>query len=166
MCVYFVAMLCVGRFGFGWVHDAFIFACHMFMYFHAYVPSSFYIFYIVSSWCFSNFLSFSLSLSLSLSLSFTLVTSWHLHVNPLCPGTLFVPRHLLLLLLLTHSLSRTVPWWEGQIGLLEELFTTWHSFGTPSRSVKFLWHWPTHCHPQLGWESLCGVPVMCPSMII
>ena len=67
MCVYFVAMLCAGRFGLGLAHDAFIFACHMFMHFHAYIPSSFYICYIVFCWCFSDCLSLSLSLSLSVS---------------------------------------------------------------------------------------------------
>ena len=60
---------------------------------HTYLQVSiFFILYLLGA-----FLTFFLSLSLSLSLSFTLVTSWHLHVNPLCPGTLFVPRHLLLL---------------------------------------------------------------------
>ena len=58
---------------------------------HTYLQVSiFFILYLLGA-----FLTFFLSLSLSLS--FTLVTSWHLHVNPLCPGTLFVPRHLLLL---------------------------------------------------------------------
>ena len=97
MCVYFAARLCAGRFGLGWAHDMFKFACHMFMHFHAYVPSSFYICYIVFCWCFSD----CLSLSPFLSLFLTLVASWHLNVNPFCPETLFVSRHLLLLLLLT-----------------------------------------------------------------
>ena len=65
MCVYFVAMLCADRFGLGWAHDAFIFICHMFIHFHVYVPSSFYICYIVSCWCFSDCLSFSPSLFVS-----------------------------------------------------------------------------------------------------
>ena len=58
---------------------------------HTYLQVSiFFILYLLGA-----FLTFFLSLSLSLS--FTLVTSWHLHVNPLCLGTLFVPRHLLFL---------------------------------------------------------------------
>ena len=97
MCVYLVTMLYADRFGLGWAHDAFIFACYMVMHFHAYVPSSFYICYIKSCWCFSN----CLSLSPSLSLFLMLVASWHLNVNPFHPETLFVSRHLLLLLLLT-----------------------------------------------------------------
>ena len=42
-----------------------------------------------------------------------------------------------------------------------------HSFWMPSHSTKFFWYWPSHCHllPE-GWESLCGIPVTCPSMII
>ena len=67
----------------------------MHLYLHAYVPSSFYICYIVFCWCFSD------CLSLPVSLFLTLVASWHLNVNPFCPGTLFVSGHLLLLLHLT-----------------------------------------------------------------
>ena len=64
---------------------------------HAHVPSSFYICYIVSCCCFFDYLS----LSPSLSLFFTLVASWHLSASLLCPETLFVSEHLLLLLHLT-----------------------------------------------------------------
>ena len=47
---------------------------------------------------------------LPLSLILTLVASWHLNINPLCPGTHFILRHLLLLLLLTplHLTSGSV----------------------------------------------------------
>ena len=101
MCVYFAAMLCAGRFGLGWAHDMFKFVCHMFMHFHAYVPSWFYhsILKLIGT-----FLIFSLSFFLSLP--FTLVASWHLSVSLLHPETLFIPEHLLLLLLLTpHPLT-------------------------------------------------------------
>ena len=102
MCVYLVAMLCAGKFGLCWVHDEFIFACHMFMHSHAYIPL---ILYILIYLLFGTFLIVSLSFSLSLLL--TLVASWHLNVNPFRPGTLFVPGHLLLLLHLTplHLMS-------------------------------------------------------------
>ena len=90
-------MLCAGRFGLGWARDAFKFACRMFIHFHAYVPSSFYICYIVSCWCFSD----CLSLSPSLSLFLTLVALWHLNVSLLHPWTLFVSGYLLLLFHLT-----------------------------------------------------------------
>ena len=69
----------------------------MFMHFHAYVPSSFYICYIVSCCCFFDYLS----LSPSLSLFFTLVASWHLNISLLRLGTLFVPGYLFFLLHLT-----------------------------------------------------------------
>ena len=55
--------------------------------------SIFVILYLVGAFLF-------VSLSLPFSLFLTLVTSWHLNKNPFCPGTLFVPGHLLLLLLL------------------------------------------------------------------
>ena len=64
MCIYFVAIMCVGRFGLGCVHYAFIFACHMFMHFHAYVPS---ILYILIYCLVGAFLIVSLSPSISLS---------------------------------------------------------------------------------------------------
>ena len=94
MCVYFVAMLCAGRFGLGWAHDEFISACHMFMHSHAYVPS---ILYILIYQLLGTFLIVSLSFFLSLLL--TLVASWHISVSTLRPGTLFVLGHLLLLFL-------------------------------------------------------------------
>ena len=52
--------LCVVRFGLGWAHDVFKFACHMFM--HTYLQVSIFL-YILSCWCFSNCLSLSLYLS-------------------------------------------------------------------------------------------------------
>ena len=63
MWAIFVAMLYVGRFGLGWAHDEFIFACHIFMHSHAYVPSIF-IYLDISialyfSDCLPLFLSFS-----------------------------------------------------------------------------------------------------------
>ena len=106
MCAIFVAMLCAVRFGLSWAHDVFVFACHMFMHFHAYVPSSFYICYIVSCWCFFD----CHSLSLPLSLFVTLVASWHLNVNPFHLGALFVLGYLLvlLLLILLHLMSSSI----------------------------------------------------------
>ena len=96
MCVLLCALLCASRFGLGWAHNEFIFACHMFMHSQAYVPS---ILYILLYQMLGTFLIVSLSFFLSFPL--TLVASWHLSVSLLRPGTLFVPRHLLLLLHLT-----------------------------------------------------------------
>ena len=61
-------------------------------------------FYILLYQLLGTFLIVSLSFFLSLPLM--LVASWHLSVSLLRPETLFVPRHLLLLLLLTtHPLT-------------------------------------------------------------
>ena len=105
------------------------------MHFYANVPSSFYICYIVSCWCFSN----CLSLSLPLSLFLTLVASWHLNVNPFYPGTLFVPGHLLLLLFLTpHPLTSGFvmkrPNWTSR--------RTFHG-------VAFIWNAKSFCQTPL-----------------
>ena len=64
MCALSIAMLCAGRFGLGWAYDAIIFACHMFMHFHAYAPLIFYIsIYLVVGTFLIVFLSFFLSFS-------------------------------------------------------------------------------------------------------
>ena len=98
-------MLCAGRFELGWAHDAFKFACHMLMHFHAYIPSILYI-VIYCCWCFSNCHSLSLSLS-RVRISLLL---WHLNTNLLHPRTLCILGHLLPLILhhlLFGSVMRT-----------------------------------------------------------
>ena len=90
------SILCAGRFGLGWAYVEFKFACHMFMHYHAYVLS---ILHILIYLLFGIHLI--ISLSFFLSLLFPLVALWHLSVSLLCPGTLFIPGHLLLLLHLT-----------------------------------------------------------------
>ena len=89
--------LCIGRFGLGWAHDAFYIACHMFMHSHAYVLSfQSILWYFELLWDFFYcLLSFSLPLSVYVNLLL-----WHPNGNVLHPGTLFVPRHPLLLTLL------------------------------------------------------------------
>ena len=67
----------------------------MFMHSHAYVPSILYL-VISTVWDFYDF-----SLSFFLSFPLILVALWHLSVSLFRPETLFVPRHLLFLLLLT-----------------------------------------------------------------
>ena len=86
--------LCAGRIGFGWAHDAFTFACHMFMLFHAYVLSIHYILI-----CFYYLGLFWLFLSPSLSSVCVSLLLWHPNANLLRLGTLFVPGHPLLLIL-------------------------------------------------------------------
>ena len=99
-CIVDVCLLCWNNcvlVGLGWTHDVFTIAYHMLMHFHAYVP---YIIYILIYWLW--LVLFCMSLSLPLSLLFTLVASWHLNVNLLHLGTLFIPEHPLLLTLLPH----------------------------------------------------------------
>ena len=64
--------------------------------FHAYIPLFSIFLNIIVDWYF--FASLSLSLSLSLYF-FQIVCTWHSSTNPLCPRTLFVPRHPLILIL-------------------------------------------------------------------
>ena len=130
MCVYLVAMLCASRFELGWAHDAFIFACHMFMHSHAYVPSILYILL--------NLLLVLFWLSLSLSLS-TLVASWHLNVSLLCPGTLFVLGHLLLLLRLTPLLL------TSSFVMRRPNQTCWRTF----HDATFIWNARSFCQISL-----------------
>ena len=107
--------------------------------FHAYVPSFLYILIL------NCLVLFCLSLSFSLFLS--LVALWHLNENPLRLGTLFVPRHLLLLppLILLHLKSSFV---------MIKPVTNFSDTGLPTVIYS------------RGWESLCGIPVTCPSVII
>ena len=159
MCVYFVVMLCASRIGLGWAHDAFNLACHMFMHFHAYVPSCFYHLILKIAWYFSN--------SPSLSLSLTLVCfmapkrkstpSW----NPLRSGA-------------SSSSSPFDPtpshvWFRDEntkSNFLENFSQrNIHSECQVVLSDFFDTNLPTIIHSK-GWESLCGVPVTCPSVII
>ena len=84
MCVYFVANLCVGRFGLGWAHDAFKFACHIFMHFSC-ICTFIYLY---------SYIELLVLFCLSPFLSFFQFASWHLNWNPLHLRTLFVPGHL------------------------------------------------------------------------
>ena len=52
------------------------------------------------------FIPLSLSLFLSFFLFLLLIALWHLSENLLCPGTLFIPRHFLLILL--HLMSSSM----------------------------------------------------------
>ena len=81
-------MLCAGRIGLGWTYDVFNVACHMFMHFSC----------IHTNFCFYHLiLSYLVLFCMSLSLFLSLVALWHLNENLLCPKTLFVLGHLLLL---------------------------------------------------------------------
>ena len=93
---FFVGTLCAGRFGLGWAHDDIFVARHMIMHYSCIRTFSFLVIGIFCDWHFS--ICFSLSLPLS-----WIVYAWHLSANLLRPGTLFVPRHHLLILFLFLS---------------------------------------------------------------
>ena len=117
MCVIYVIWLCTSRIGLGWAHDAFTITYHMLMHFHAYIL---YVLYIVIYWTALGL--FWLSLSLSLSLFCLLL--WHPNASLLCPRTLFVPRHPLLLILhpLTFDSVMRRPNWTSLRTFLDKGF--------------------------------------------
>ena len=128
------------------------------MRFHAYVPSYFYHLILKLLGTF---------LIISLSLPLTLVAPWHLNISLLHPRTLFVLRHLLLLLHLTPF-----PLMSDSV-MKRPNRTSWRTFhdATFIQNAKvilldfFDTDLPTVIHSR-GWESLCGVPVTCPFVII
>ena len=105
--------------------------------FHTYVP--FFSFF----WYYCSLVLFCFSLSLSLSL-FRIVCTWHPSVNPLCPGTLFVPRHLLLLTLLhfTFDFVMRRPSWTSRKTSLNVAFIwnaklSYRTFSIPLYTMLF-----------------------------
>ena len=70
MCDYYVKLLCAGKFGLGWAHDVFKFACHMFM--HTYLQFSIFLYIDVVG----AFMLVSLSPFLFLSVSCFMATIW------------------------------------------------------------------------------------------
>ena len=102
----------------------------------------------------------SLSLSPSLSICVSLCL-WHLNASLLRPRTLFVLGHPLPLILLHHifSFMMRMPERLSRRTFLNEAFilnakSSWRTLLTPN--VIHSW----------GWESLCDVPITCPSMLI
>ena len=138
-CVFICWKLCAFRNGLGWTHDAIFIACHMLM--HCSCIQTF-------SFQYSSTLCDGVSLSLSLSL---MVCVWHPSANSLRLKTLFVLRHLLLILLL-FTFSSVMSWLPG---LLRELLQMWHSFGMPRDSIRLFQYYSTYCYSQLGiWISM------------
>ena len=156
MCV---ICLCTGRIGLGWAHDAFCFACHMFMHFPCIRTLFSYIWYIWIAWDFSNFSSLLLPLNL-----FTLVVS-------MAPKRKSTPTRNPL-----HSSasSSTDPSPstarfrdDDAFKAFSENFSKWviHS----ERQVILLDFVDTDLTSVIhsrGWESLCNVSVTCPLMLI
>ena len=157
MCVYFVAMLCAGRFVLGWAHDAFKFACHMFMHFHAYVP---YYFYLLILKLLGAFLIVSLSLSYVSCI--------------MAPKRKSIPSRNPLRYGASSSSSPFDPtpsnvWFRDEKaksdfsenfsrqGIHSERQVILSDFSNTDLTIVIY---------NRGWESLCGVPVTCLSVII
>ena len=158
MCDYYVKLLCAGRFGLGWAHDVFKFVCHMFMHFHAYVPSIFYILLYWFVWCFSTCLTLSSSLFLTLVYFMAPKCKSTPSQNPLrsreSTSSDSTPSHILFRDDKAHknfskNFSRRGIHSERQV-ILSDFSDT---------------DFPTVIYSR-GWVSLCGILVTYPSMII
>ena len=163
MCALSVAMLCSGRFGLGWAYDAIIFACHMFMHFHAYAPLIFYIsIYLVVGTFLIVFLSFFLSFSPSyISCVMAPKCKSTPSRNPFRSAASS-----------SSSPSDSTP---SHIRFRDEkaksdFFENFSWWGIHSECQVVLLNFSNTDLPTViysrGWESLCGIPVTCPSVII
>ena len=145
--------LCTGRIGLGWAHDTFYIACHMFMHSHAYVLSLQYILiYLNCFWDFSDCLSLSLSLLFALICVYGTQTQVYFvseptSSNPTPSSIQFCDEDARKAFL--ENFSRRGIHSESQVILADSINT----------------ELPTVVHSQ-DWESLCDVPVTCPSVLI
>ena len=149
--------LCADRFGLGWAHNAFSFACHMFMHFPC-IRTSFQYLIFETAWDFSNCLSFSPSLLFTLDVSMALKrksTSARnlLHSNA---SSSFDSAPLSLRFrdddahkAFSENFSRRAIHSECKV-ILSDFADT---------------DLPSVIHSR-GWESLCDVSVTCPLMLI
>ena len=153
-------MLRASRFRLGRAHDVFVFVCHMFMHFHAYIPSNFYIclFYLVGA-----FLIFSHSFSPSISL--------------FCISCFMAPKHKSTLSQnpLRSGASSSFDPTPSFVWLCDEKARKDFSENFSKRGIHLERQvilsdfsntdLPTIIHSR-DWELLCGVLVICPSVII
>ena len=157
MYVLFVAMLCAGRIGLGWVHDVFTIAYHMLMHFHAYVLYILYILIYWLYWC------FSVCLFLSLSLVYISCV-----MAPKRKST--SPRNSLRFRASTSSDPTPSHVWFHDEKAKSDFFKKFSRRGVHSERQVILSDFSdtdllTVIHSR-GWESLCDIPVTCPSMLI
>ena len=151
--------LCAGRIGLGWAHDVISFAYHMFM--HSPCICTLFSIYLLYLNCFGTFLIIFLSLPLFL---FTLVVSMAPErksapsQNPLHSEALFsfdpTPFHIRFRDEdAWKDFSENFSWW----GVHSERRVILADFAdTDLSTVIHSW----------GWESLCDIPVTCPSVLI
>ena len=150
--------LCPGRIGLGWAHDAISFACHMFMHFPSICTLfSIYLLYL-------KYVGTFLIVSLSLSFLFTLVVS-------MAPKRKSTPSQNSLHSGASSSSDPTPShiWFcdEDARKDFSENFSQW---GVHSEHRVILADFTytdllNVIHSQ-GWESLCDVPITCPSVLI
>ena len=152
---------CCVLLGLDWAEPmiVFLFACHMFMHFHAYVSSFLYILIYWCVWYFSACHSFSLSLSLLVSCIMSPKRKSTLSQNPLCFGASTS----------SFDLTPSHVWFHDD--------KAWKDFskkfcqqGIHSERQVILLDFsntdlPTVIHSR-GGGSLCDIPVICPSVII
>ena len=151
--------LCAGRVGLGWAHNAFYFACHMRMHFHAYIPYIQYIcVYLNCLGLFCIFLSSPLLSLVYVSASMAPKRKSAPSQNPLRSKA--------------SSSSNPSPFSiqfrdeDARKDFLEN-FSRW-GVHLECRVIFADFadtNLPDVIHNQ-GWESQCDVPVTCPSMLI
>ena len=159
MCVSFVAMICVGRFGLGWAHDLFTFARYMFMHFSCIRTFIYLYFDIDLYWCFSVCFFF-LSLSLLVSCSMAPKRKSTPSQNPLRSGASssslvdLTPSSIRF-----HEDKAQNDFSENfsQRGIYLECQVVLSDFSDTDLPIV-IYSW--------GWESLYGIPITCPSVII
>ena len=151
--------LCADRFGLGWAHDAFSFACHMFMHFSCIRTSFQYTWYIWN--CLGLFWLSFLSLPLFL---FTLDVS-------MAPKRKSIPaRNPLHSGASSSSDSAPLSLRFRDDDTNKEFSENFYRRGIHSERQVVLSDFadtdlPSVIHSR-GWESLCDVPVTCPLMLI
>ena len=160
MSDYYVKLLCAGRFGLGRVHDAFKFACHMFMHFHTYIPSIIYI-----------LLYFFVGAVLMVSLSFPLFFFFAL-VYSMAPKCKSILSQNPLRFGASTSFSNPTPShvWFRDDKARNDFSENFSRRGIHLECQVILSNFsnidlPTVIYSQ-GWGSLCDIPVTCPSVII
>ena len=156
-CVLYMLSRCV-LLGLDWAEPMmyFCFACHMFMHFHVYVPSFLYIFIYRCCWYLFDCLSLSLFLTLVCFMAPKRKSTPS--QNPLRSGA--------------SSSSDPTP---SSIQFRDDGARRDFSENFCRRGIHLECHvvlsdfsdtdLPTVIHSR-GWESLCDIPVTCPSMII
>ena len=159
-----LAYLRASRFGLSWAHDAFYFARHMLMHFHAYVPYIQYIcVYLNCLGLFWVFLSSPLLSLVYINASMASKRKYAPSQNPLRSRASSSPSNPTP----SHIRFRDEDAWKDFSENFSENFS---QQGVHSERRVILADFagtnlPNVIHSR-GWESLCDVPVTCPSMLI